>query len=351
MAERTARGAARGELKIPSARLVDLLVELDLNRSITLARAREIYGGRMSDATWKRVKKRLAARGCRLRWVPKRRTFFVADPLWSMERRAGAYSVRSRLALLRAEAAALGPPIGEQLAKVFERLDAQLAAQGDGGSSAAPHRPYPRADEEFYDRLSVVEAALRDHRMVRFTYTNTAGGRPKARQIEPYALHDHVGRFYVWGREHVRQAPKLFALDLMRDVELEDRFEPDQRLSLDDALRHSFGTFVHAGAKPSSVVIEIAAERAAFVRARRWPAEAKVEDLPDGRLRIEFLVTDPDEVVAWVLGFGGAARVIAPPAAADLARRAGERIVDEHAWAKRLPKGDGLLEFIWKKES
>jgi len=335
--------------KVPSDRLLDLLLELDIERKITLARAREIYGGRMSDATWKRVKKRLDARGCRLRWDAKRKTFFVADPLWAMEPRTATSDVRGRLALLRAEAATLGPPYGEQLAKVFERWESQLAVAD--GSAPPAHRPHPRADDVFYANLNVIEIALRDRRMLRFAYTRTGGGRSKERQIEPYALHDHVGRFYVWGRERVRQAPKFFAVDRMRDVALEDRFDPDPALNIDEALRHSFGVFVGHSAKPQRIVVEIAAERAAYVRARRWPAESKIEDLADGRLRIEFLVTDPHEVVAWVLGFGGSARVVAPPAAADLARRAAEDMADVHAWSKRVPKGDGLLEFEWSKET
>jgi predicted DNA-binding transcriptional regulator YafY len=335
--------------KVPSDRLLDLLLELDVERNITLARAREIYGGRMSDATWKRVKKRLEARGCRLRWDAKRKQFFVTDPLWAMEPRGSNTDIRGRLALLRAEAATLGPPYGEQLAKVFERWESQLG--GSDGAAPPAHRPHPRADSGFYERLNVIEIALRDRRMLRFAYTNTAGGRSKERQIEPYALHDHVGRFYVWGRERVRQAPKFFAVDLMRDMSLEDRFDPDLSLNIDDALRHSFGVFVRANAKPQRILVEFAADRAAYVRARQWPAESTIQDLPDGRLRIEFLVTDPHEVVAWVLGFGGSARVLAPPVAADLARRAGEDIAEQHAWAKRAPKGDDMLEFDWGKET
>jgi predicted DNA-binding transcriptional regulator YafY len=186
--------------------------------------------------------------------------------------------------------------------------------------------------------------------MLRFNYTKTAGGKSKERQVEPYGLHDHIGRFYVWGRERVKQAPKFFALDRMTELSLEDRFEPDPTLNIDEALRHSFGVFVRANAAPQRIVVEIAPGRSAYVRARRWPAETKCEEMADGRLRIEFAVTDPQEVVAWVLSFAGSARIVEPAAAADLARRAGEDLAELHAWSKRAPKGDALLEFDWTKE-
>src|SRR5579859_7089655 len=167
--------------------LIDLMRELDAERKITLARAREVYGGgKMSEATWKRVKKRLESRGCTLRWVAKSKTFFVADPLWGLERRRRDPQVRNRLIMLRASVAALGSPYVEKLAPLFERWDAQLAAaQGDSNTPLPAHRPQPRADDAFYERLTVVEVALRDKRMLGFSYTNTAGGKPKARQIEP----------------------------------------------------------------------------------------------------------------------------------------------------------------------
>jgi predicted DNA-binding transcriptional regulator YafY len=338
-------------MKAPADRLIGLLRELDAERKITLARAREVYGP-MSEATWKRVKKRLETQGCKLRWAAKTRTFHVADPLWSMEKERTDPRLRHRLAMLRAASAALGPPYSEQLAPLFERWDANLATASDQAvDQLLLHRPQPRADSAYYERLNIIECALRDKRMLAFTYTNTTGGKTKERQIEPYALHDNVGRFYVWGRERVKQAPKFFAVDLMTNVVLEDRFEPDKSIDIDEALRHSFGIFVRQGVKPQRIVVEIDADRAAYVRARRWPAESKCKDLPDGRLRIEFAVTDAHEVVAWVLSFGGRARVVSPAAAADLARRASEDIAERHAWAKRAPKGENLLEFDWNKEA
>lgn len=329
--------------------LLSLLRELDAKRSITRARARELYGG-LSEATWKRVKKRLEREGCTLRWMAKEKRFAVVDPLWTLNRRSAPARLRDRLTMLRADAAALGSPYADELAPLFERWDSQLRTGGDG---AAPpvHRPQPRADEAFFERLTEIECALRDHRMIAFSYTNTAGGKPKARQIEPYALHEHVGRFYVWGREKVRQAPKFFAVDRMRDVTLEDEFDPGHTLRLADALEHSFGMYVGQRTKPTPVVVEIAASRAAYVRARRWPAEVGCEDAPDGKLRLTFAVTDPQEVVSWVLGFGGAARVVSPASAADLARRAAEDLLQAHAWSRRAAKGDEMLEFEWPKES
>src|SRR5579863_5661399 len=271
--------------------LLALLRELDKRRQIKLARARELYGGKMSDATWKRVKKRLAAEGCTLAWIGKARIFKVVDPMWTLERGSQTGTLRDRLTMLRAGAAALGSPYVEKLAPLFEQWDAQLAAGAAEAAPTPPLRPQPRADANFFARLATIEAALRDRRMIAFAYAKP-GGRAQHRQIEPYALHEHVGRFYVWGRENVRQAPKFFAIDLMRDLTLEDDFEPDPKLDLASALRHSFGMYVNPRATPMRVVVEIDPSRAAYVRARRWPAETALEEAEDGKLHVTFTVTE-----------------------------------------------------------
>lgn len=330
--------------------LLALLRELDDQRQITLARARELYGGKMSDATWKRVKKRLAAEGCTLEWIGKKRIFKVADPMWTLERGSQTGTLRDRLTMLRAGAAALGSPYVEKLAPLFEQWDAQLAAATLDTEPAPPLRPQPRADATFFARLATIEAALRDRRMISFAYAKP-GGRTQHREIEPYALHEHVGRFYVWGRESVRQAPKFFAIDLMRDVALEDEFDPDPKLDLASSLRHSFGMYVNPRATPIRVVVEIDPARAAYVRARRWPAETMLEEADDGKLRVTFTVTDPFEIVSWVLGFGGAARILEPAGAADYARRAAEHIAELHTWSRRAAKDERMLRFEWPAES
>jgi predicted DNA-binding transcriptional regulator YafY len=119
----------------------------------------------------------------------------------------------------------------------------------------------------------------------------------------------------------------MFALDRMRDVTLEpDRFEPDTSLDLGEALRTSFGAMVSLD-PPHEVVVRIAPEAAAFVACRRWPAERDAVAEADGSLRMTFLVSRDDELIAWVLGFGGAATIVSPPSAREALQTRAEGIL------------------------
>ncbi len=80
--------------------------------------------------------------------------------------------------------------------------------------------------------------------------------------------------------------PRMFALERMRDVRLEDdAYRVDPSLELDDALRHSFGVTVST-AEPRDIVVRFGPSVAAFVPCRRWPAEISRERTADGCMRL-----------------------------------------------------------------
>ncbi len=93
---------------------------------------------------------------------------------------------------------------------------------------------------------------------------------------------------------------------------------PDSDLNLDDALRFSFGTMVGDGLV-HDVLVSVAPEAAAFVRCRRWPGEVHIEERDDGSVALTFALTRLEEIVAWVLSFGGGVTIELP----DAAREAG----------------------------
>ncbi|MBC5828459.1 MAG: WYL domain-containing protein [Candidatus Eremiobacteraeota bacterium] len=209
------------------------------------------------------------------------------------------------------------------------------------------HRPMPRADKAFYARLNDVERALREHRMLHFSYRKTKDAKKSERVIEPYALHDHLGRFYIWGRETSKGPTKFFALDLVDNLSLGDEFDPDPRISVEDALAHSFGMFSQPNSKLQRVIVEVDPGCAAYVRARKWPAEVSLAPSPNGCLRVEFEVSDPQELVFWVLSFAGSARIIQPASAAEMVRKSAVEIESRHEWAAAAAQGDAMLRFDW----
>ena len=332
-----------------------LLIRLNMDRQITKQQAARILGrSHLSDSTWKRYKKELAAWGCRLDYDPKTKTHTVPKG-WTLGRarqmdpRKREILVRLRIDLLR-----MGSPFMETLGPQFEQWESQLAGMDPAVKERLPvWQPQPRVNAAFYENLSACERAIQERRILGFTYKKSSDGTVSARHIVPYDLFDNNGRIYVWGVEEGGERPKFFALDRMSDPHVLDEVTAkgyDAERKLDDTLRHSFGIFATSG-KPRKVVVKIAPRRVADVLARRWPAEESVKELPDGSLQIAFKVTDPREVVAWALSFGGDAKIIEPPEAAQMARQFAEAILREHAWAKNVAVDERLMRFEWSDEA
>ncbi len=312
-----------------TARFIKLLKEIDEKRAVSKERVHELLMT-SSEATFKRVKAELRDAGYPLKYNTK-------DKLYHTPARAALARPRldprgrAQLALVRTAIAGLGAPYVEALGDVLDILDARIAIEDpDATATLSSRRPQPRADSAFYERLDKVDTAIREHRLVQFDYTHTAGGATDARWAKPLAMHDHDGRIYCWAIVEGEERPKLFALDRMGAVELLETFTPDPQWRMDDYLRHSFGIMI-GGDVPRTVVIDIDAKAAANVRSRRWPAETECVTLSDGSLRMTFTVSMSDELIAWVLGFGGLARVVSPRDVAEEARARAERVVLEHA--------------------
>src|SRR5579872_2756163 len=241
------------------------------------------------------------------------------------------------------------PPLTDQIMTFLDQLDEQLAAIDPDARATAPVRqPAPRTDKDFFALLNRIDRAIRNRQIITIGYRKTAGGRLEQRAIAPYELHNHSGRFYVWGTDEGGTKPKFFALDRIEGIDSEegDSFERDPNLGIDKELRHSFGVWVGSG-KPQDIQVEISESRATDVFARRWPAEKSIQFLPSGRLRITFCVTDAREVVAWVLGFGGEAWIREPASAARLAWELSQKVVALHEWARDVPIDERVMQFEW----
>lgn len=307
-------------------RLISVVRRLERDRKIRKSDLFELLGVG-SQSSFKRTKAILKRIGLPLTYDARDGCYHV-PPDASVVRFGIDSRTRAQLAQVRAAVHALGGVASDALDDVLEVLEARVALDDPESVPVVSSRhPQPRGGEEFYTALDRAMTACREHRWLSFVYEPTAGGSRTARTVAPYAVHAHDGRYYVWGTLEgdpaETPAPRLFALDRMSDVALEaDTFPVDDSLDLGEYLRHSFGTMVSPD-EPREVVVRIAPQSVAFVACRRWPAERSSEVERDGSLRMTFSVSKLDELVAWVLSFGGTATIVSPPSAREeLHRRA-----------------------------
>ena len=306
-----------------------MLSHLLYERKISKREFAAIWGS-SSRSTWQREKRKLARLGWKLTGPDKRGYYHVPRDKTLREFNIDP-GKRAQVAMLRTAVAALGSPFIEELSPILEAFEGRIALIDPDAKQVAEtvRSPEPRADKAFYEKLDRIQTATQEHHMISFEYTPSAGGSTERRWMKPYAVHNHRGRFYIWGYQEGEDYPKFFALDRMGAVSIEESFRANPDVDLGDRLRHSFGIMTGQGPAPpvTRVVVGVGSPAAAYAQAHRWPAEVACERQPGGSLRITFDLEEPHELVAWVLSFGGDAWVIEPEEIAKEVRRRAKAIV------------------------
>ncbi|MDP9416405.1 MAG: YafY family transcriptional regulator [Actinomycetota bacterium] len=164
------------------------------------------------------------------------------------------------------------------LAKVRRVLPAALAARLGSLLSvadfAAAQRPAVPPETEV---LLTLAAAARERRTVQLRYTSFAG-RESDRDVDPYGLVFHSGRWYVSGHDHDRGEVRTFRLDRVRSARATPRsFEPPAEF---DAGAHVLaGLAAVPYAHEVSVVLHADVSE---VRRRLPPAFGTLTEVPGG---------------------------------------------------------------------
>ncbi|MBX3350707.1 MAG: WYL domain-containing transcriptional regulator [Nitrospira sp.] len=171
----------------------------------------------------------------------------------------------------------------------------------------APLRDYSRQGEV----LEKLQKALLLQRTVTLHHVRPGYHESAEHRMDPYRLLFHQFGLYVVGFSHRAQAVRLFAVERIVAVDLiEDSFEVPVDLKVDEG-HQSFGLID----EPVQLVrIWFSAGVAYLIRERRWHPSQHNDLQSDGSMIVTMTTGGMEELAAWVLSWGGAARVLAPQA-------------------------------------
>ncbi len=208
------------------------------------------------------------------------------------------------------------------LAKVGRSLEAKLAAavaaleETPAGMRLAPvDRSGPAAESA----LAGLRVAIERGRAVTMVYQSLSGRdqRPRPRALDPWQLIHRGDAWYVVGFCRVHKEPRIFRLDRISALsELAEPARAADEFDLDHFLDGAWEVWTGRGRH--EVVLEFDAALAPLVANARHQAGERQKRLPSGAIDYRVTVNALDEIARWILGFGGAVRVVAPP---ELRRR------------------------------
>jgi predicted DNA-binding transcriptional regulator YafY len=217
------------------------------------------------------------------------------------------------------------PSFDDALARAVAKVRALVREAGESGEPATV-----KVDAKGFedgDRLSTVARASRERRQVELDYSSIAGQKRRRFVVEPYALLDHRGSWYVLGRSatHAEDRVFVFKVERIRGARLlEQTFDLPRDFDVRDYTRESI--FV-AGLRP--VAVKLRLRGATARRIGEWYQKKK-------RGRNGSVVVERREVVtgwlaAWLLRQGAEVEVIAPPALAERVKNLAKNVAAAHS--------------------
>jgi predicted DNA-binding transcriptional regulator YafY len=224
-----------------------------------------------------------------------------------------------------------GTGFKEDLDDLFGKLEAQLRRKDFAAARNLDRKVFDvnEARHLYEGRIEdvndIVTALLREERL-RVTHESVSGGK-KTFVLEPYTLMVYKKGLYLVGRSegHAGQI-RTFALDAFREVEWlrGDTFDYPADYRPEQVTEGAFGLI--RGSEVTRVRILFDAKVARYVERVLWHPTQRFKRTAAG-LEMTMEVRGTTEVVGWVLGFGGDARVVEPAAlrksvAGELARAA-----------------------------
>lgn len=206
---------------------------------------------------------------------------------------------------------AVGSSVGKLAAVVPSDLGAvmqDLAARVGGGEAG----PFGEVFRAFAYGWAL-------HREIVVTYLAFGRKTPRTCRFRTYLLEPSVHGFSLYAVGHADPPGELRVFKLERVVKAEltaTPFEPVPTAELLARLERSWDVWL-SDADAVEVRLRFAPEAARSVREARWHASQRLEDIAGGGVEMRLAVASTIELVPWILGWGGACEVLAPPALRD----------------------------------
>jgi len=182
----------------------------------------------------------------------------------------------------------------------------------------------PNLNLEIIDTLA--RAAARREQLI-LQYRKPGTGKAEARTVDPYHLANINGEWYLFAHCHLRKDVRTFVPTRIKSITLTGQtFSKPEKFSLERRLRDSFG--VQSAEGDFSVTIRFNELAADYIREKTWHASQKIRELEDGGIELSLRLSSLVEVQRWVLGWGGHAIVVRPPALIASVRKAAENLLN-----------------------
>ncbi len=170
-----------------------------------------------------------------------------------------------------------------------------------------------RTSAEAVEHLEQLVQAIEGRRRIRISYlVASRGGQLIEREIDPYSIILYRNNWELVAYCHLRQDVRIFNVSRIQRLEVLDQQFDSIKCDPRELLANSWGV-VRTAAGPSDVSLLFDPQVAEYIKGQRWHESQKVQQLPNGSVRLELQVSLTADFIGWVLSFGPLVKVEGPP--------------------------------------
>lgn len=177
--------------------------------------------------------------------------------------------------------------------------------------------------------LALLDQALLERRKARIVYRSASRGLERTtRIIAPYRLVPYEHSWQVIAHDSLRHTVRMFKIDRVEQAELtHEQYEIPADFDLATYFGTTWGVLRGEGSAPEDLALDFSPLAAPWVRDERWHPSQQVEARPGGAIRMRFRCSITNELVRWVLSFGGEVHVEGPLPLRKQVRDEAERVL------------------------
>ncbi len=169
-------------------------------------------------------------------------------------------------------------------------------------------------DRGFVSVLETVTRAWSEQRTLKLWYGPPGNSEISLHEFSTYFLEPAAqGGLYVVGYDEVYRRVCAFKLQWVRRVKvLQRRYEIPNEFDPRRYLANAWGLIQGDGEETTRVVLVFASEVTSLVKERIWHTSQRIEILSDSRCTLDLKVSNWQEMIPWLLSWGGQVEVLEP---------------------------------------
>ena len=155
--------------------------------------------------------------------------------------------------------------------------------------------------------------AIKNRITINLTHQKYESEEPTERLVEPYALKEAKGRWYLFAKDCDDKILKTFGLDRILDFEnTSKRFDYPKNLDVNEFFRDCFGVINSEDGKQQEIILSFDSDQGKYIKSYPIHQSQTIITDDEGELRVKLHLFITPDLIMELLSYGDTMEVIAP---------------------------------------